>query len=502
MNNTVDFNSQFFACALRYQNSDSGAFCINDVCYTYREFYSIVSQLVDMFRCVKADYCCLYAIDDVRTYASIVALWILGKAYVPLNPMQPAERHLSVFSKIDSDYIISAENNYTLDGDGICVLRTSSVAPCSVLNNIIPETVSDKKDAYVIFTSGSTGEPKGVPVSRGNLAAFIDSMNNIGLDINSSDKCLQPFDLTFDFSVSSYVIPLVNGACTYTIPNKALKYLRIASLVEDYRLTVLQMVPSMMRNLLPYIDEIDLSCIRYNVFCGEALTASTLAKWHANYPDMISFNMYGPTEDTVFCTQYRIDKSNIGTILAANDIISIGKTFNNNICILADEDGSLITACGKEGELCLAGGQLTAGYWKNSEENSRRFFYLDGNRFYRSGDLCYWNESGNLMYVCRKDFQVKINGFRVELGEIETTYSKNSGGRYCVVVPYLNEQGNTELAIAIEGKEYDYSADKEYLISHLPKYEVPSKWCFVRSIPLNQNGKVDRKELIRRLGLQ
>lgn len=355
--------------------------------------------------------------------------------------------------------------------------------------------VSDDTLAYIIFTSGSTGKPKGVQLTRGNVAHFIDSMNHIGLDITSADRCLQPFDLTFDFSVSSYVIPLVKGASVYTVPNKAVKFTYIAGLLEEYNLTVLQMVPSMIRNLLPYLDEVELSSVRYNILCGEALTGKVIVPWHKANPKMVSYNMYGPTEDTVFCTCYLIDESNITTLKVANDIVSIGKTFLHNNLILLDENDHVINTPNVEGELCLCGNQLTPGYWENEKENSEKFLMVEGRRYYRSGDMCFYTEEANLMYVSRKDFQVKINGFRVELGEIENRYSAVSGGKYAVVMPFVNEQGNTELAIVIEGKEYDTKEHKAALASELPNYEVPSRWLFVRSIPLNQNGKVDRKKI-------
>jgi len=249
----------------------------------------------------------------------------------------------------------------------------------------------------------------------------------------------------------------------------------------------------MMRNLLPYISELDLSSVKYNVFCGEALLAPHVRKWHGANPDMLSFNMYGPTENTVFCTYYLIGKHNIDSLAANSDIVSIGKTYENSSLILVDDGGDVVEAPGMEGELCLAGEQLTPGYWHNPDENSRKFFVLDGVRYYRSGDLCHQAPDGDLMFIGRKDFQVKINGFRVELGEIEKHFSDASGGRFCVAVPVENEQGNTEIALVIEGREYDCSDEKAYLAGHLPKYEVPSRWLFMRSIPMNQNGKVDRK---------
>ena len=163
--------------------------------------------------------------------------------------------------------------------------------------------------------------------------------------------------------------------------------------------------------------------------------------------------------------------------------------------MLLDNHDQIIKDENIEGELCLCGNQLTPGYWNNEKENLAKFLEIDGKRYYRSGDLCYYGEDKNLMFVSRKDFQVKINGFRVELGEIENRYSEISGGNFCVVMPYTNEQGNTELAIVIEGDEYDFKAHKTQLANELPAYELPAKWLFIKSIPLNTNGKVDRKAI-------
>ena len=497
------FYESFLKPVFEKKDSDSVAFCIRNKMYSYKQLYDAVEQVYELVHELPENLIGLYATDDLRTYASIVALWACGKTYVPLNPKQPKERHVEVMQSIHAHYILSTDRKYDIGLDGVEMLSTREV----VLENynryhsISVADVSDSVLAYIIFTSGSTGKPKGVQLTRGNLAAFIDSMNHIGLEITSEDKCLQPFDLTFDFSVSSYVIPLVKGASIFTIPQKAIKFSYIAGLLEDYHLTVLQMVPSMVRNMLPYIDELDLNCVRYNIFCGEALTGKVLKGWYEANPDMVSYNMYGPTEDTVFCTYYKITKDNIASPLSNNDVICIGKTFKNSGLLLLDDDDHVITKQDVEGELCLCGQQLTPGYWQNDKENSEKFLMIDGNRYYRTGDLCYYGEDNNLMFVSRKDFQVKINGFRVELGEIENRYSEISGGRFSVVMPYANEQGNTELAIVIEGDEYDYKDDKSQLAHELPAYELPNKWLFMHSIPLNTNGKVDRKTIKKQFDL-
>ncbi len=491
------FESEFIMPLLKNKDSNEDAFHIGPESYSYSQLFDLIEQIYDLLPAQENKLIGLYAADDILTYASILALWWKGMAYVPLNPNQPKERHCEVIKSVNMKYILSSEPTYSCGLENVTILGTKHLFNKGYeRKNILKiEQTDDSSLAYVLFTSGSTGKPKGVPITRGNVAAFIDSMNHIGLDITSKDKCLQPFDLTFDFSVSSYVIPLVKGACIYTIPTKAVKFTYIAELLEKHHLTVLQMVPSMIRNLLPYMDEVDVSSVRYNILCGEALTGKVIISWHQANLGMTSYNMYGPTEDTVFCTFYLINKENIDKLLAANDIVSIGMTFKNSNILLLDDNDRAITEANTEGELCLCGEQLTPGYWKNDKENTEKFFMKDGARYYRTGDMCYYAEDGNLMYVSRKDFQVKINGYRVELGEIENVYAEVAKGKYSVVLPYLNLQGNTELAIIIEGREYDYKEHQKLMSDKLTKYMMPSRWLFIKSIPLNQNGKVDRKEI-------
>ena len=478
------------------KDADTPAFCIRGECFSYRRFISLASNMAVRFESLDREMICLYATDDVRTYAAIFALWMCGKAYVPLNPVQPKGRHLEVMESIGATCVISADRSYTVDDPSVSVIDVSGLESVAG-QEVVPfrHDVPEDKAAYVIFTSGSTGKPKGVVITRGNLAAFVDSTGHTGLSISGEDRCLQPFDLTFDFSVSSYLLPLLNGACVYTIPPKAIKFLQIAALVEKYRLTVLQMVPSMARNLLPYASELDLGSVKYNIFCGDALTRQIVKGWHKLNPDMVSYNMYGPTEGTVFCAGYVMNERNLDSLETYNDVVSIGKPYANCQVAIIGDDGEVITSVGEKGELCLAGAQLTPGYWNNPQENSSRFFMLDGVRFYGSGDICFYGEDGNLAYVGRKDFQVKINGFRVELLEVEKCFSDASGGMFSVAMPTTNSQGNTELVLAVEGRERDCTSEKAYLAAHLPKYEVPSRFIFVRSIPMNVNGKVDRKAL-------
>lgn len=493
----ITFKEQFLDPVFDLKDSNIAAFCINGKMYSYKQLFDYVEQIYNVTKSLNDKLIGLYASDDIRTYATILALWLQGKTYIPLNPSQSKERHKDTLESVHARYVVSAIKDYTTSMEDINMIYTDSISCVGYERKETMQMaqVSDSTLAYILFTSGSTGKPKGVQITRANIAHFIDSMNHIGLNITTTDKCLQPFDLTFDFSVSSYVIPLAKGASIYTIPNKAVKFTYIAELLEQHRLTVLQMVPSMIRNLLPYLDEIDLESVRYNILCGEALTGKVIKGWHKGNQEMVTYNMYGPTEDTVFCTFYLIDKKNIDELKTANDVVCIGKTFKNSGLILLDDNDKIVNEANKEGELCLCGEQLSPGYWENEKENTSKFFKLNDVSYYRTGDMCYYTEDENLMFVNRKDFQVKINGYRVELGEIESLYTEVSKGKFCIVMPYQNAQSNTELAIVIEGMEYDYSVHKEYIVSKLPKYMIPSRWLFVKNMPLNPNGKVDRKTI-------
>lgn len=475
------------------KNSKNVAFVIDNKSFTYRDLSQSVSKVRKNLQELRISNpnIGLVCNNDLETYASILALWLEGYCYVPLNPHWPMERRMNIIDQVGISVIL--DSSLQSDRWNIKTVQTSLLT--YTIDVLDFSEYSGDRLAYILFTSGSTGEPKGVPITRTNLGSFIESMRNIGLSLSTSDRCLQPFDLSFDFSVSAYLIPLVYGASTYTVPGNVVKYIYIANLILEQRLTVLQMVPSMIRNLLPYIEELDLSSIRYNILCGEALITNDIVNWHRGNPRMISYNMYGPTENTVFCTYYVISEKNLNSLLESNDVVSIGKSFINSSYVLISDAGDVIDNSHQEGELCLSGSQLTPGYWKNETQNNDKFFLLGGRRYYKSGDLCNYSSSKDLMYIGRIDSQVKINGFRVELGEIESLFKKQTNNQFCIVLPYKNDEGSTELALISEGEIKCVNQIQGYLEKKLPKYMIPKRYLSMDVIPLNQNGKIDRKAI-------
>ena len=428
----------------------------------------------------------LVAHDDMDTYASIFALWFEGKAYVPLNPYAPEARNRNVVTQSGLSLLLDSKG---VTYDNVEVLDTGKAKS----EEDICEAIVAADVAYVLFTSGSTGIPKGVPISFDNLDAFVDGFYDLGYEINPTDRCLQMFDLTFDLSVMSYLLPLLNGACVYTVPATAIKYQYVAELLEDCRLTVALMVPSILHYLRPYFDEMRYDSMRYSLFCGEALPVDLAGEWSKCVPFARVDNVYGPTENTIFCTFYQYSREKGNKEL--NGILSIGRAMKGTATLVVDEKNVPVPE-GDVGELCLAGRQLTRGYWKNEQKNRESFFCHEGIRFYKTGDLC--SESGgDLMYHGRLDFQVKIQGFRVELGEVEFALKKVLERKSNVVaVAFENSIGNTEIGVFIESETGDKQKIVEGLKRSLPSYMLPSQIHFVGRFPLNDNGKTDRKKLL------
>ncbi|WP_203258675.1 AMP-binding protein [Hyunsoonleella ulvae] len=481
------------------KHSDKQALCIDSKFYTYKELmdcvlhirYIINNKINEENKLIG-----LIANDDLETYATIFALWFEGKAYIPINPDAPVKRNNEILKKIDcvtvfdssknSDYI----NNYK-------IINIKSHEPSETLGKIKAFNYYQNNIAYILFTSGSTGTPKGIPIRFYNLNALLTALyNDKEYKINSSDKCLQMYDLTFDASLTAFMPAILAGACVYTVPPKSIKYFQIFKLLKQYDLTVLKMVPSIIYYLRPYFNEIDAKSVRYCVFGGGKLYDNILREWTKCIPNSTIYNHYGPTECTVCSTYYTFNPNEYKTHAG---VLSVGKPLDGFDFLIVDEENNEQPK-GNHGELCLAGNQVTTGYWKNNELNAKAFFNAKDNlgqikRFYKTGDICYIDNNGDLMYVERKDFQVKIRGFRVELGEIEHQIKAFIKDRNISVIDVNNNNGNNELALVMEGKNIDTNVIIEFLQDKLPNYMIPSQFHFVDKLPHNTNGKLDRKQL-------
>lgn len=471
--------------------SDKNAFCIQETFYTYRVFGKYVSKIRTAIVNTKHENknVGLVLNDDIETYASIIALWLEGNSYVPLHSEWPLERCMDIAKQVGFDLILDSSEISRYEGN---VILTHSI-PFVDDNLLYCNNVKEENLAYILFTSGSTGKPKGVQLMRKNVGAFMDSFWKTGINIDENDRCLQCFDLTFDVSVQSYLVALTRGACCYTIPYGKIKYIYASQLIEDHKITFGAMAPSMLRYLKPYFDEIDMSSLKCCIFTAEACPLALLNEFYKVAPNTEIYDFYGPTEATIYCTYYKLTRN--GDNKTLNGIVSIGKPMANVHAIILDEMGNEATQ-GEKGELCVAGNQVTCGYLNNPAKNAESFFIKDLNgekiRFYHTGDLCFEDEDGDIMYSGRLDLQAKIQGFRVEMGEIEYHAREFLGGVNTCCIAYNNSQGLTEIAMFVESPEFDTQQLLEYMKTKMPQYMIPRHIYFEPTFPLNGNGKVDK----------
>lgn len=425
--------------------------------------------------------------DHVDTYASVIALLLMGRTYVPINPSHPAERSAQILEQANLRLILTGLPYAGVAGS--TVVNTSELADVTETPFCTTEDV-DSKYAYILFTSGSTGVPKGTPITYHNLDYFVTAFFALGYQMSEQDRFLQMFDLTFDLSVMSYLIPLCIGASVYPVPEKGMKFMTVYSILEEHNISFALMVPSILSSLRQYFPEISLPAMRYSLFCGEALHKDVSLEWMKCIPNAIVENVYGPTEATIFCLTYRLDPTK--EIVESNGIVCIGTPMEGMGAIVADENNQPV-ADGEKGELCLSGHQLTPGYL-DPEKSKPVFFDLNGVRHYRTGDIAYRRTDGNFIYCGRLDHQVKIQGFRVELGEIEhharTVYACNA-----VAIPVTNAQGMSQIDIVLEKETTNKDTIIAGLKDRLPSYMVPTEVHFITPFPLNVNGKIDRKAL-------
>lgn len=482
--------------------SKKNAFVIAGNCFTYQQFAEITSKIrliLEQEPCASEGLIGVIESNDIETYCSIYACLFTGKTFVPLNPENPIDRNLDILQQTEIKTILSAQSNEKISSlsgkSAVNIIYTKTLPEAEVNLEItnIPENIN----AYILFTSGSTGIPKGVPLTRKNLFSFIDAFFALGYVVNENDKFLQMFDLTFDLSLMCYIAPLCIGACVYPVPFEGIKFTHIYNIMEDEQITFALMVPSILAYLRPYFEEIHFEKVKYSLFCGEALYEDISREWQRCVPNALVQNVYGPTEATIFCLTYDLSKEP-QKIKSINGIVCIGKPMINMDAIVVDENNKSLPK-GEKGELCLTGNQLTDGYWKNPQKNKEAFFTLPINgivkTFYRTGDLAFQDDGNDFMFSGRIDNQVKIQGFRVELSEIEHHAREFVKQNQVAAIAYKNKIGNQQIHLFVE----DYCGKTNELENHLklklPQYMVPTSISTLKLFPLNVNGKVDRKTL-------
>lgn len=441
--------------------------------------------------------------DHPLCYASILAILACGCAYVPINRRNPLDRNRAILDSAGVDLVIAHRAHAALD-EAIATRTAGSVLRSDKASAVPGKIVLPRIDAddlaYLFYTSGSTGTPKGVPIRHRNVNAFMRVMlDPTRYTFSAEDRFLQMFELTFDPSVASFAAPLCIGASSYVIAEQGAASFNVIQVLREHAITVALMVPSVLFYLRRYFDEIRLPDLRYSLFCGEALPHGLTANWAQCAPNSVVQNLYGPTEATIVCLGYEWDAEK-SAAEAENGVVPIGKPFPGMDAFIVDANGCVVEA-GQRGELCLAGGQVTDRYWGDEKRTADTFFELAGctGPVYRTGDVCFVNEQGNFVYCGRSDQQIKIDGYRVELGEVEHFASEAAAGANAAVIATTAPDGAAMLTLFLEDPPLGSNAIMAYLETKLPPHMLPKRIEALAELPLNMNGKIDRPALAARL---
>ena len=428
----------------------------------------------------------LLADRSLEMMIGIMGILCGGGAYLPLDPKTPPQRKLYMIRDCAAALALTHEPYFgELKGEVECVDLSSRGAA------VPPVEVADLP-AYVIYTSGTTGKPKGAVVVHRAVIRLVKKANYI--TIEPPDRMLQLANVAFDGSVFDIFGALLNGACLVLAPGgSAMSLAELGHLIVSEAVTLFFITTALFNALLDW-DPQCLSGVRHVLFGGEKASRPHCDKGFETLGPGRLINMYGPTEATVYATAYPLLE-----LPPDGQALPIGGPVSNTTLFVLDALRQPVPI-GTAGELYIGGPGLVRGYVNRPELTAERFVSVDwagGERLYRSGDLVRWLPDGVLDYVGRIDTQVKIRGFRVETAEIEWALCQLPEVREAVVEPFDGHGGTIGLCAYMTGESRSISVEeiKRKLGTQLPDFMIPAHLRWLDSIPLNANGKVDRKAL-------
>jgi amino acid adenylation domain-containing protein len=464
-----------------------------------RKARQLAKAIVDTCQC-KNRPIAMFMPKCIEAAVADLAITYSGNAYMNLDVKNPAERLGNIFALIQPAAVITNTRYKAviepIAGDKVKVINIEEVTAEVPAQTYFLERNSDliDTDPYcIINTSGSTGTPKGVVL---NHKSFIDFMAQTFDEYNFSENDVIGSLSPVVFDIWSYELCLLQGkgASIVVIPDTYSAFpVKILQLMQQHKVSYIFWVPTIMVNManMGLLEQVPLPDLRLCWFAGEVFPTKQFNIWRKNLPQTTFANFYGPIEITLDCVYYTIERE-----IADDEPIPIGKPFRNTSILILDENNQNVTEANKEGELCIRGTSLAMGYYNNPEKTAAAFVQNPLNHsypeiIYRTGDLVFINDRGEIVFKGRRDSLIKHLGYRIELGEIEhviiNTLKLVKNG--CVVYNHQRK----EITLYYEAEQELTAADFRKAIGNtLPKYMIPVVYHHLPELKRNTNGKIDR----------
>ena len=481
---------------------DKAAFCGENSVLTFRQLDEAVDRIGSYLlkEGIRKSPIVVYMEKSPEEVAAFFGIIRGGSYYVPIDAEMPSVRIHLILENVQAPLLICDDQTAGQAAElGFAgkIVRYSEILETPIdeaaLQKVYDASI-DTDPLYVVFTSGSTGVPKGVVGCHRAVNDYIDQLSEV-LGFSSETVFGNQTPLYLDACFKELYPTIRFGATTYFVPKTLfMQPLKLVQYLNEHEINTVCWVVSaltIISTFQTFKTEIP-KYLRTIAFGSEVFPIKQFRMWREALPEATFTNLYGPTEGTGMCCYYRVDRD-----FEDGEAIPIGRPFDNTDIILLDEENREVTKeSGEQGEICIRGTSLTLGYMNNPEKTAEAFTLNPLQKgwpelIYRTGDIGRYNERGELMFVSRKDFQIKHMGHRIELGEIEVNAQMLDGitGAACI---YDKTKGKIVLF---------YSGDKEedemkvLLKDSLPRYMVPNVTRKLPSIPLTANGKTDRVAL-------
>jgi fengycin family lipopeptide synthetase D len=432
---------------------------------------------------------------SVNLLASILGVLKTGATCLPINIDWPKERISLILEDASCSVVL-----YEKELDGISktdynLLDISNEKFYKGCTKNYDIQITSSHSAYVIYTSGTTGMPKGVLVKHSGITNFINSFSNqfIG-GFSKENKILSLTNYVFDVSICEFFVSLTKGA-TLVINDKHKTFYvtEIVDLIVDNCITFTYIPPTLLTPVYKELQGVQYKIGLNKLLVGvDSIKGEVLHDYYLLNKNIEIVNGYGPTESTICSTFYKISGSE-----EKDRYVTIGKPLKNTSIYILDKNFSLVSM-GAKGEIFIGGDGISNGYLNRQEFTQEKFIlnpFKEGERLYRTGDMARWLRDGNIEYLGRIDNQIKIRGYRIELGEIESCLLGYEEISECVVTAIVKEGDKFLCGYIVPEADFDRIGLRDYLGQHLPGYMIPSYFIELDKLPLNSNGKVDRKAL-------